>query len=197
MLVQGGYQAPPEQQEQGIPLADSTEVDQQGFVAVNPETIIVQHGQEVVLASDTPGEDGANQYVIQYVMPEDANSGGEMATQSLSLQEVTIQPVGSSNLTVPGMMSSVHKMIEAQKAASAEEVMSSQQEIISSQEVLTQTLPLETSFTGDVKVEHSYMEQKVKTEETPVVVSTGLNQDIENKVDNIVNADLDIVENNC
>lgn len=58
---------------------------------VNPETIIVQQAEEVVMSSDGTPLEVDQQYVIQYVTPEDiiAQEGGsrEIQTQELASHE--------------------------------------------------------------------------------------------------------------
>ena len=64
--------------------------DGQSYVAVNPDTIIVQDSDELVIAGD--GQEGEQQYVIQYVTqppaPEDGAMVGEV-TEVANTEVVT------------------------------------------------------------------------------------------------------------
>ena len=172
VLRQGAFQAQQNQVE--APLDDGTEVDHEGFVTVTPETIIVQHGQEVVLASSDPGEDGTNQYVIQYIMPED---GGEVTSQPLALQEITVQPVEgdmSGGVNVQEVVSSKQEVMEVTRS---EEVMSSSsQDVLPPQDVLH-----DAHFTGDSKMAVKLTNQRVEVQETPAISAAGLRHVIQVK----------------
>lgn len=77
------------------PQQFTVQSDDGQILSVNPGSIIVQDGQEVVVSNNNT--DGNQQYVIQYVTPQettfdDTNMVEVQTLQGHTLQEIEIEP---------------------------------------------------------------------------------------------------------
>lgn len=86
-----------------------------GYITVNPEAIIVQQEQEVVLSQD----ELENQYVIRYVLPSH-NSAEVGADNNSQMVQITVEPMNQDLLMSAG-----------------EAVVSNQQDVDLQQEVMS------------------------------------------------------------